>query len=450
MLVKGRTCLQKEIIQETRHYIFRNIFAYLGISLYILIDTLFVSITAGELGLSTLNIVLPVFNFFNAIGLMLGVGGSTLFSLNKVRHPEKVRNLFSQLITFAAGTGIIFIILFYLFTTPILHLLGANEQTLPLAYSYFRILAWSAPFIMCKYITVNFIRNDGNPSLTMAAALTETLSMIVLDYVLIFIFDLGMNGAAIAAAIAPTLNLVVASFHRRFAQRTLTLHPVMPDWHWLLKAARLGTASFFNELSSGVSIFAFNWVLLGLGGNPAIAAYGVIANIALVVIAMSNGVALGVQPIASREFGKHNYAGVITSLKLGFKVTLGIATGTFICLTLFRQPVVAVFNTAHSQALSVYATSGLPIYFTCAFFVALNVLMMMFMIAVNRPRQAFFLSIMRGYIILIPAIVICGHLFGINGVWASVPITEALVTVIGTYFVTTCIKGWKNYKKEGI
>ena len=72
------------------------------------------------------------------------------------------------------------------------------------------------------------------------------------------------------------------------------------------------------------------------------------------------------------------------------------------------------------------------------------------MIAVNRPRQAFFLSIMRGYIILIPAIVICGHLFGINGVWASVPITEALVTVIGTYFVTTCIKGWKNYKKEGI
>ena len=92
MLVKGRTCLQKEIIQETRHYIFRNIFAYLGISLYILIDTLFVSITAGELGLSTLNIVLPVFNFFNAIGLMLGVGGSTLFSLNKVHHPEKVRN----------------------------------------------------------------------------------------------------------------------------------------------------------------------------------------------------------------------------------------------------------------------------------------------------------------------------------------------------------------------
>lgn len=437
------------ITRETGHYIVRNIFAYLGLSLYILIDTLFVSITAGELGLSTLNIVLPTYNFFNALGLMLGVGGATMFSLNKVRHPEKVSDLFSQLITSAACLGIFFIVFLYIFTTPVLHLLGANSQTMPMARPYFRIITLSAPFIMCKYITVNFVRNDGNPSLTMASALTETLSMIVMDYVLIFLFKMGMNGAALAAMLAPMLNLAVASLHRKFKDRTLTLHFAKPRLRVLIRAAQLGIAAFLNELSNGVSIFVFNWGLLGLGGNAAIAAYGVIANIALVVISMGNGVALGVQPIASREYGRGNFSNSLKALKLGTIITLVIALLNYVVLTVLRHPVVAAFNSAHSATLAKYAAAGIPIYFTCTFFVALNLLLMTFMVAINKPRQAFTLSILRGYIILIPAIIICGKLFGLEGVWASVPLTEFLVTLLGLVFLFKVYNNFRNKLDKG-
>lgn len=178
---------------EVRHYVVRNVIASLGMSMYVLIDTLFISIAAGALGLTTLNLVLPLFNVFNGVGLLLGVGGATIFSLNKVLHPERIRNLYSQLIIFAAVFGIILAILLNIFATPVVNFLGANDQTRQLAVIYLRICAWSGPLTMCNYISINFIRNDGNPTLTMKATLTETASVILIDW--FFIFGCGRGGA---------------------------------------------------------------------------------------------------------------------------------------------------------------------------------------------------------------------------------------------------------------
>ena len=152
------------IIKESNHYITRNIAASLGLSIYVIIDTLFISIAAGPLGLTVLNLALPLFSAFNATGLLLGVGGAAYYSLNKLTHPERVEHLFSQLIIFVAGLGILVTILINLFATPLLHLLGANAATLPMGLTYVRIISLAAPFYMANYIVVNFVRNDGNPN----------------------------------------------------------------------------------------------------------------------------------------------------------------------------------------------------------------------------------------------------------------------------------------------
>lgn len=425
---------------EVRHYVVRNVVATLGMSLYVLIDTLFISITAGALGLTTLNLVLPLFNVFNGVGLLLGVGGATIFSLNKVLHPERIRDLYSQLIIFTATLGIVLAVLLNVFATPVVNFLGANDQTRRMAIIYLRICAWSGPLYMCNYISINFIRNDGNPTLTMKATLTETLSVIVIDWFFIFGCGLKMEGAALAVLFSPLISLIVLSRHRHFAGRQLQLHWARPQLANLGRSAKLGVAAALNELSTGVSIYFFNHVLLQLADNYAVAAYGVISNIAIVVLAIANGVALGVQPIASREYGQHHFTNVTTALKMGTLITLLLATISFVILVTFKLPIIEAFNTAHSAQLVSYARVGLPIYFTSTFFSALNLLFILFLTAINAARASFTLSILRGYVILLPAILILAALVGINGVWSAVPVTEFLVCIIASLLVRQRIK----------
>lgn len=136
-----------EIVREVKHYIIRNIVAMLGTSLYVIIDTLFISIAAGPLGLTTLNLALPIFNIFNASGLLMGVGGATLFALNKINHPDKVASLYSALITFALVFGFVAACLINLFPGPVVDLLGANAGTRSLAILSVRLSTWAAPFV---------------------------------------------------------------------------------------------------------------------------------------------------------------------------------------------------------------------------------------------------------------------------------------------------------------
>lgn len=425
---------------EVRHYVVRNVVATLGMSLYVLIDTLFISIAAGALGLTTLNLVLPLFNVFNGVGLLLGVGGATIFSLNKVLHPERIRDLYSQLIIFAATLGIVLAVLLNVFATPVVNFLGANDQTRRMAIIYLQICAWSGPLYMCNYISINFIRNDGNPTLTMKATLTETLSVIVIDWFFIFGCGLKMEGAALAVLFSPLISLIVLSRHRHFAGHQLQLHWARPQLANLGRSAKLGVAAALNELSTGVSIYFFNHVLLQLADNYAVAAYGVISNIAIVVLAIANGVALGVQPIASREYGQHHFTNVTTALKMGTLITLLLATISFVILVTFKLPIIEAFNTAHSAQLVSYARLGLPIYFTSTFFSTLNLLFILFLTAINAARASFTLSILRGYVILLPAILILAALVGINGVWSAVPVTEFLVCIIASLLVRQRIK----------
>ncbi|MGM9892298.1 MATE family efflux transporter [Limosilactobacillus sp.] len=436
--------MKTSINHEVRHYVTRNVVATLGLSLYVIIDTLFISIAAGALGLATLNIVLPIFSLFNATGLLLGVGGATIFSLNKVLHPERVKDLFSELITFAAVFGTLVAILLTVFARPVVDFLGADDQTRQMAMTYLRIAAWSGPLYMCSYISVNFIRNDNNPTLTMKATLTETLAVILIDWFFIFGCGLKIEGAALAVLFSPLISLLVLTRHRHFAGRQLTLHWQLPRLRSLGRAAKLGTAAALNELSNGVSIYFFNHVLLQLADNYAVAAYGVISNTAIVVLAIANGVALGVQPIASREFGEGHLGSVRQALKRGSLITLALAAINFIILVAFKTPIIALFNTDKSAQLAAYASTGVPIYFTGIFFIALNLMMILFLTAINMPRASFTLSLLRGYVILLPTILIMAECFGINGVWAAVPLTEMIVFIIGSIIISQQLRKWRS------
>lgn len=424
-----------QIKKELTGYIIRDVFSSLGLSIYILADTYFIAYAVGPIGLAALNIDLPLFNLFNGLGLMLGIGGATIFSINKVNHPEKSQAIFTEVLSFGILLGLIIMSLGLIFIHPLLHLLGANHETLGPSLAYLRVILIGSPLFILNNLVLSFVRNDSNPHLTMIATLSQSLFVIIFDYLLMFPLHMGMMGAALATICSPLVSLLILTQHRHHPERLLTLKKLTLNFKPTFKAIQLGFPSFLTEMSTGVSIFVFNIVILHLADNYAVAAYGIIANILLVGLSLFNGVAVGVQPIVSREFGKRNWHNVKTSLRIGLLSALGIATGLYLVLLGFKEPIIAIFNHDHNQLLVHYAAAGIPLIFISFFFSSMNIVNNLFMTAIAQPRLSFFVAIMRGYVLLIGSVLLLSALFGLTGVWLSVPLTE-LVVLIGGFFIT--------------
>ena len=421
-----------QIKKELTGYIIRDVFSSLGLSIYILADTYFIAYAVGPIGLGALNIALPL---FNGLGLMLGIGGATIFSINKVNHPEKSQAIFTEVLSFGILLGLIIMSLGLIFIHPLLHLLGANHETLGPSLAYLRVILIGSPLFILNNLVLSFVRNDSNPHLTMIATLSQSLFVIIFDYLLMFPLHMGMMGAALATICSPLVSLLILTQHRHHPERLLTLKKLTLNFKPTFKAIQLGFPSFLTEMSTGVSIFVFNIVILHLADNYAVAAYGIIANILLVGLSLFNGVAVGVQPIVSREFGKRNWHNVKTSLRIGLLSALGIATGLYLVLLGFKEPIIAIFNHDHNQLLVHYAAAGIPLIFISFFFSSMNIVNNLFMTAIAQPRLSFFVAIMRGYVLLIGSVLLLSALFGLTGVWLSVPLTE-LVVLIGGFFIT--------------
>lgn len=190
-------------------YVSQNILGMIGISIYVLADTFFISIAEGAGGITALNLVLPLYSLIYGIGAMLGIGSAIRFNILRARHEKSADDYFSGAIIYALLFGICFMILGAFFPDKIVELFGGDEEIIAIGTPYTRIFMLFAPFFMWNHVCNAFVRNDGNPSLAMKATLFSSLFNIVMDYILMFPLGLGMAGAALATAISP----IVAVFN---------------------------------------------------------------------------------------------------------------------------------------------------------------------------------------------------------------------------------------------
>ena len=266
-------------------YMVLNVLGMLGLSCYILADTYFISVGLGSNGLTALNLAIPVFSFINGTGLMLGMGGATRYSILKSQGQDQRKNqVFTNTIFLYLGFSLLFELLGVFGCNLITKLLGADEAVFSMTKTYIQVLLLFSPAFLLNPILQCFVRNDGAPQLSMAAMLGGSFSNIILDYVFIFIFDMGIFGAVLATSFAPIIGLMIQSpffikkknqFHLiRCGLRGRTVSYIFAG----------GIPSLISELSSGIVIIVFNSIILGIEGNIGVAAYGVIANLSLVVI----------------------------------------------------------------------------------------------------------------------------------------------------------------------
>ena len=424
--------MEKKMTVEKKFadYVLHNILGMLGISAYVLADTFFISRAEGAGGITALNLVLPVYSLIFGIGSMMGVGAATRFSILRARKDERADFYFSNALLFAVIFGALFMAVGAFFPSQLIALLGGDAGIIAIGTPYTRIFLMFTPFFMGNYICNAFVRNDGNPSLAMQATLFSSLFNIVMDYVLMFPFGLGMTGAALATAFSPVVGILICCRHFFSGKSSVRFLRQKPSLRRLRESCQLGVSAFIGEMSSGVTTAIFNFLILGIAGNEGVAAYGIVANTAIVATSVFNGVSQGTQPLFSEFYGKGDGKSVRKILKLAL-VTAGVlAVLTVFITSTFTEMIVRVFNSENNQQLAVYAMEGVRLYFTGFLFAGFNIVGTGYLSATESAGWAFVTSIVRGVLAISVCAFVLAYLLGMTGVWLAFPAAELVTTLL--------------------
>ena len=416
-------------------YVSQNIFGLLGTSCYILADTYFIAQAAGTDGVTLLNLCLPIYNLIFAFGSMIGLGAATRYAILRAQGDARAQRYFSNAIFSVCILAVPFMLVGIFRPDGLLRLMGGDADIVALGMNYARIFLMFTPFFMCNYVVASFVRNDGDPSLAMVATLSGSLFNVVFDYIFIFPMGLGLPGAALATAISPILSIAVCSAHFIKKSNTITFVRKAPSVRLLAQSCQLGISGFVGELSSGVTTTVFNFLLLRLAGNVAVAAYGVVANFALVATAIFNGVAQGAQPLVSECYGKSDKAGARKLLILGSCTALVLAAVLYGIIFGATDALVGVFNSESSAQMAQFAHMGMRLYFVGYFFAGFNIVAAGYLSATNRPVEASVTSICRGMVAIVACSLVLSRLIGMNGVWAAFPASELLTAVLTLFLL---------------
>ena len=415
-------------------YVSQNIFGLIGTSCYILADTYFIAQAAGTDGVTLLNLCLPIYNLIFAFGSMIGLGAATRYAILRAQGDARAQRYFSNAIFCVCILAVPFMLVGIFRPDGLLRLMGGDADIVALGMNYARIFLMFTPFFMCNYVVASFVRNDGDPSLAMVATLSGSLFNVVFDYIFIFPMGLGLPGAALATAISPILSIAVCSAHFIKKSNTITFVRKAPSVRLLAQSCQLGISGFVGELSSGVTTTVFNFLLLRLAGNVAVAAYGVVANFALVATAIFNGVAQGAQPLVSECYGKGDRAGARKLLLLGSGTALVLAAVLYSVVFGATDALVGIFNSENSVRMAQFAHMGMRLYFIGYFFAGFNIVAAGYLSATDRPAEASITSICRGMAAIVVCSRVLSRLCGRNGVWAAFPVSE-LLTALLTLFL---------------
>ena len=432
---------ERTLFREFLWYASLNILGMLGLSCYILADTFFVAQGLGADGLAALNLAIPVYSFVHGTGLMLGMGGATRYAIFRGQGSEKNGDrVFSQTLQLGAAFAVLFMTSGLLFSRQLAALLGADETGFSMTNTYLKVILLFAPAFIGNDILICFVRNDGNPRLSMTGMLLGSFSNIILDYVFIFPFGMGIFGAVLATGFAPVISMLILSSHIRSGKNRFHFRRQRPRREAAASVIALGFPSLITEVSSGLVIIVFNILILGLAGNTGVAAYGVIANLSLVVISLYTGIAQGVQPLMSRAWGRQERGEALKAFCYAVGLALLISAAVYAILMLFTAPLVSVFNSEGDARLQEMAEYGMRIYFKAIPFAGFNIVLSVLFTSTEQALPAQLVSLLRGLILIVPAAVFLSGAAGLTGVWLAFPVTEGTVAALGAVLLARTVR----------
>ncbi len=419
------------MLKEYIKYVSLNVFSMLGVSVYVLCDTFFIANGIGTDALSGLNLVLPFFSLICAIGMMVGTGTAIRYSIlyGENRLKDAKETIF-QGSAIALALGFVISILGYIYTLPIAKLLGTDKTLLKYATDYIGVIFAFAWALIGNQLFMCISRAFGFPQIAMIAGLASSLSNIFLDIIFIYYFKWGNWGAALASGLAPCLAIIIQFYYFIFYKKIFKFEIAKLKIKKIIDIFSLGFPTFVTEVSTGIVMACFNFKILELSGNIGIAAYSIIANIAIVVAAMFTGVAQGIQPLISFNYGAGKKEAVNQISRYAYITTTSMGILTYSFFYIYSNEIINVFNSSNNLKLTTLADIGIKVYYLCLAFMGSNIVTTTILASKAKSGKSFMLSLCRAILFVVPLLYLLSKHFGIIGVWATIPVTEFLTMLI--------------------
>jgi len=411
------------------------VLSMLFISLYTIIDGIFISRYVGTKALAALNIVHPIYNLAFGIVIMLSVGGSALISIALGEgDKDKANNSFSLITIVIIVSSILLTIIGLSNFETILNILGLSDELYQYGSQYARILFIAVPFLSIKVSYEYFLRVDECVNLSLVVTIIGGLLNIILDYFFVARFGWGMKGAGYATLIGIAVSAFIGVYH--FIRNSNHIRYIVPkmDGQFLRDASINGSSEMVTELSGGITAVLFNLTIMKYAGASGVAAISVLMYILFIFISISIGITMGVQPVISYNYGAQNYNLIRDLIKKSVTVLMSLSVITFILIQFFGIYPVQLFLKGDIETSKI-AVNGLKIFSFALLLAGLNILGSGYFTAINNGKISAVISFARSIVFVIPGILLWPKIFLLNGVWITIPIAEVLTLFITFKFI---------------
>lgn len=399
------------------------------VAIYSIVDSAMVGQYCGPAGVAALATVAPMWNIIYSLGLLFGIGGAVLMSTARGSGNKRQGDqLFTVALLGAGVMALLMWVVLFLWDAPLLRLFGADDTLLPLAQSYLFCVKLAAPLFLFGQFLAAFLRNDNAPARATAAVLTGGIFNIIGDYVLVFVFNLGIFGAGLATAMGQVLAFCVLLSH--FFTKNCTLRLARPGrlLHSLGQVVNTGFSTFFIDIAMGILSLMFNNQIMHWAGADALAVYGVIINVNVLVQSCAYGVGQAAQPLISVNFGAHRADRIGETFRWSMLTTGGLSLLWTALTMAFPMVLVGIFMQATPEVTAI-APGILQRYFLSFLLLPLNIYSTYYFQAILKPMISFWVSVLRGMLLSGCLIYVLPLAFGGDALWWAMPITELVIAV---------------------
>ena len=417
-------------------FTFPSIIMMIFTSIYGVVDGFFVSNFVGKTPFAAVNFIMPFLMILGGVGFMFGTGGSALVSKTMGEgEPRKAKEYFSLLVYVSAVCGVVIGVLGIVFVRPVAALLGAEGEMLDNCVLYGRIILLALPALMLQYEFQSFFVTAGKPQLGLAVTVAAGVANMVLDWLLVAVFSLGLQGAAIATAVSQCIGGLIPLLY--FARRNSSLLQLVEaklDKKALLQTCANGSSELMSNISMSIVGMLYNAQLLRYAGEDGVAAYGVLMYVNMIFIAAFIGYAVGTAPVIGYHYGAKTQ-GELKSLLGKSLIIIGIFSVAMLGAGQLLAKLLSTLFVGYDQTLLALTMRGFAIYSFSFLFAGIAIFGSSFFTALNNGLVSALISFLRTLVFQVAAVLLFPLIWKIDGIWLSIVAAELMAALTTTAFL---------------
>ena len=417
-------------------------------ALYNVVDSIFVGRGVGEIALTAVTISFPIMTLLMAVGMLVGVGASAVVSIslgqkNKEKAEWTLGNALTMMLIFVLSTtGIIIWKLDWLLVVC----LGASPEVLPYAHDFLAIILLGSVFLHVGFGLNAVIRAQGDPKIALATQVLSAVINAILNYYFVFQLGWGISGSAWATVIAQGFAAAWVLLHFTVGKGLLHLRfkYMIPRWRIINEIVKIGVAPFLLQVGASLVMVVLNLRIMLFGGETAVAAFGIINRVFMMVLMPVAGICQGAQPIIGYNYGARKFDRVLEALKIAVLWSTLICVIGFASVELFAAQIIQLFN--DEPRLINLGTTGLRTYLVLLPVIGFQITSANYFQAIGKAYYAVLFNILRQILVLIPMVFLLSHYFGLSGVWFAGPVSDFAATIAtGVYLLRDIRKDKRRF-----